>query len=180
MLPYSQRTNLLNQKQIPLFLNRLQCIYIYIYIYIYIFVFGVKAPQWAMASSFPRLLDHTQRRTTVGRTPLDEWTARRRDLYLKTHNTHKRHSCPRWDSNPQSQQASGLRRIYIIKTAVLFRHPTRTITYDQPLLLWEAFYLQSSTVLKKLVSSKGLTLFSKGNRNQYGLHYISGTNCGRD
>ena len=47
-------------------------IYIYIYIYIYIFVFGVKAPQWAMASSFPRLLDHTQRRTTVGRTPLDE------------------------------------------------------------------------------------------------------------
>ena len=35
-------------------------------------------------------LDHTQRRTTVGRTPLDEWSARRRDLYLKTHNTHKR------------------------------------------------------------------------------------------
>ena len=32
----------------------------------------------------------TQRRTTVGRTPLDEWSARRRDLYLTTHNTHKR------------------------------------------------------------------------------------------
>ena len=29
-------------------------------------------PQWAMASSFTRFLDHTQRRTTVGRTPLDE------------------------------------------------------------------------------------------------------------
>jgi hypothetical protein len=27
-------------------------------------------------------LDHTQRRTTVDRTPLDEWSARRRDLYL--------------------------------------------------------------------------------------------------
>ena len=27
-------------------------------------------------------LDHTQRRTTFGRTPLDEWSARRRDLYL--------------------------------------------------------------------------------------------------
>jgi hypothetical protein len=38
-------------------------------------------PQWAMASSFTRFLDHTQRRTTVGRTPLDEWSARRRDLY---------------------------------------------------------------------------------------------------
>jgi hypothetical protein len=34
-------------------------------------------------------LDHT-RRTTVGRTPLDEWSARRRDLYLTTHNTHNR------------------------------------------------------------------------------------------
>ena len=43
-----------------------------------------------MASPFLRFLDHTQRRTTVGRTPLDEWTARRRDLYLKTHNTHNR------------------------------------------------------------------------------------------
>ena len=43
-----------------------------------------------MASSFLRFLDHTQRRTTVGRTPLDEWSARRRDLYLTTHNTHNR------------------------------------------------------------------------------------------
>jgi len=28
--------------------------------------------------------------TTLGKTPLDEWSARRRDLYLTTHNTHKR------------------------------------------------------------------------------------------
>ena len=35
-------------------------------------------------------LDHTQRRSTVGRTPLDEWSARRRDLCLTTHNTHNR------------------------------------------------------------------------------------------
>ena len=35
-------------------------------------------------------LDHTQRRTTVGRTALDEWSARHRDLYLTTHNTHNR------------------------------------------------------------------------------------------
>jgi len=40
----------------------------------------------AMASSFVRFLDHTQRRTTVGRTPVDEWSVRRRDLYLTTHN----------------------------------------------------------------------------------------------
>jgi len=48
------------------------------------------APQWARASSFMGFLDHTQRRTTVGRTPLDERSARRRDLYLTTHNTHNR------------------------------------------------------------------------------------------
>ena len=35
-------------------------------------------------------LDHTQRRSTVGRAPLDEWSARRRDLYLTTHDTHNR------------------------------------------------------------------------------------------
>ena len=36
------------------------------------FSFGAPAPQWARAASFTRFLDHTQRRTTVGRTPLDE------------------------------------------------------------------------------------------------------------
>ena len=51
-------------------------------------VFGATTPQWAMASSFTRFLDHTQRRNTVGRTPLDEWSALRRDLYLTTHNAH--------------------------------------------------------------------------------------------
>jgi len=49
----------------------------YIYIYIY------------MEHLFLMFLDHT-RRSTVGRTPLDEWSARRRDLYLTTHNTHNR------------------------------------------------------------------------------------------
>ena len=38
----------------------------------YMFVLGATAPHWARASSFTRFLDHTQRRTTVGRTPLDE------------------------------------------------------------------------------------------------------------
>jgi hypothetical protein len=35
-------------------------------------------------------LDHTQRRSTVGRTPLDELSAHRRDLYLTTQDTHNR------------------------------------------------------------------------------------------
>jgi hypothetical protein len=67
-------------------------------------------PTQTIASSFLRFLDHTKRRITVGRTPLDEWSALRRDLYLTTHNTQNRQtSMPRWDSNPRFQQASGRR-----------------------------------------------------------------------
>jgi hypothetical protein len=47
-------------------------------------------PTRVMDSSFLRFLNHTKLRTTVGRTPLDERSARRRDLYLTTHNTHNR------------------------------------------------------------------------------------------
>jgi hypothetical protein len=47
-------------------------------------------PTRVMVSSFLRFLDHTQQRTTFGRTPLDEWSACRRDFSLTTHNTHNR------------------------------------------------------------------------------------------
>ena len=59
------------------------------YTYIYIFLWRCDLTR-VIASSFLRFLDHTQRRSTVGRTPLDEWSARHRDLYLTTHNTHNR------------------------------------------------------------------------------------------
>jgi len=45
---------------------------------------------------------------TCNKTPLDERSARSRDLYLTKHNTHKRQlSMARRDSKPQSQQSSG-------------------------------------------------------------------------
>ena len=47
-------------------------------------------PTRVMASYFTRFLDHTQRRKTLSRTPMDEWSASRRDLYLTTHNNHNR------------------------------------------------------------------------------------------
>ena len=50
--------------------------------------------QWPTASSLSRLHDH--RHTTLGRIPLDEWSARRRALYLTTHNTHI-HAPPGFD-----------------------------------------------------------------------------------
>jgi hypothetical protein len=44
-------------------------------------------------------------------TLLDEWSDRRRDLYLTTHYTHttEKHPCPHLDPNPRSQQASSRR-----------------------------------------------------------------------
>ena len=47
-------------------------------------------PTQVMAFSFLMFLDHTQRRTTFGRTALDEWSARRRDLHLTARNTYNR------------------------------------------------------------------------------------------
>jgi len=52
---------------------------------VYFIWFWRSSPQRAMASSFTRFLDHT-----VGRTPLDEWSARRR---------------PQPDNTQHSQQA---------------------------------------------------------------------------
>jgi len=50
----------------------------------YLFYFWRNSSQWATASSFMRFLDHTQRRTTVGRTPMDERSACRRELWHTT------------------------------------------------------------------------------------------------
>ena len=57
-----------------------------------LFFFWRNGPPWARAS-FTRFLDHTQRRTAVGRTLLNEWSARHRDLCLTTHNTYNRQTC---------------------------------------------------------------------------------------
>jgi hypothetical protein len=44
---------------------------------------GPRSPHWRGSTT-------TLRHTTLGRTPLDECSTRRRDLYLTTHNTQKR------------------------------------------------------------------------------------------
>ena len=51
---------------------------------------------------------HSGRHSTLGRTPLDEWSARRRDLYLTTHNIHNRQtSMPPAGFEPTTQRTSG-------------------------------------------------------------------------
>jgi len=65
------------------------CKHLMIIINVYLFDFGATALPWARVSSFTMFLDPT-RHTTVCRTPLDKWSARRRDLYLITHTAHSR------------------------------------------------------------------------------------------
>ena len=72
-------------------------------------IFLAQNPAWVRASSFTRFLDHI-RHITVGRTPLDERSARRRDLYLTIHNTRNRHpSMPPVGFEPTNSFASGRR-----------------------------------------------------------------------
>jgi hypothetical protein len=80
-------------------------------------------------SSFLRFLDHTQRRTTVGRSPLDEWLARHRDLYLTTHNTHNRQtSMPPVGFEPTiSARKFDTMRLYAIKWCCVGISPSRNI-----------------------------------------------------
>jgi len=53
------------------------------------FIHGTTVPSGSGPPHF-RGFAITLGHTTLGMTPLDEWSARHRNLYLTTHNTHKR------------------------------------------------------------------------------------------
>jgi hypothetical protein len=55
-----------------------------------LFTMAPQPPPSGPAPPHYRPFTITLRHATLGRTPLDEWSALRRDLYLTTHNTHNR------------------------------------------------------------------------------------------
>jgi hypothetical protein len=57
----------------------------YMITYLFIGFSGSAAQRGLWSLRITRFLDHTKWRATVSRTPLDEWSARRRDLYLTIH-----------------------------------------------------------------------------------------------
>jgi hypothetical protein len=59
---------------------------------IIIFFSGVTAPSEPGSLRY-RGFTVTLKRTKIGRNPLDEWSARLRDLYPKKHNTHSGQTC---------------------------------------------------------------------------------------
>ena len=65
-------------------------------------------PHCIMSSSFTKFIDHTLRRTAVGRTPLtNDQLVAETSTWQNTTLTTDKLPCPRWDSKPQSQQAKG-------------------------------------------------------------------------
>ena len=75
------------------------------------FFFGGPSTRFLIMACPYRGFAITLRHTTLRRNPLGYWSARRRDLYLTTHNTHNRQSsmAPERDSNEQYQQTRGCR-----------------------------------------------------------------------
>ena len=69
----------------------------------YFFFYGATAPSETDPPLY-RGLTITPRQATLGRTPLDEWSARRRDLYLSIHNNHKKHTSMPSAGFPASQR----------------------------------------------------------------------------
>jgi hypothetical protein len=90
-------------------------------------------------------LDHSQTHTTFGRTPLDEGSARRRDLYLTTQTlTRDKNPCPPVgfeptipaSARPQTyavdRAATGIDWIHVfrVKITIVFHYVTDNINHD--------------------------------------------------
>ena len=117
-------------------------------------LFLARKPQWASASSFARFLDYTQLRSIVGRTSLDEWSARRRDLYLTTHNTHNRQT-----SMPPVRFEPTISAGELPQTCALDRAATGTGKHGK--YLNEMEYSQKHNLFRKdvIYSKNGTTCF---------------------
>jgi hypothetical protein len=89
-------------------------------------------PTRTKASPIKRFLDYTQRRNTVSRTPLDEWSARRWDLYLTTHNIHKRQTSmlpPRFEPIISVGERSQTHVLDRAATGTVLSQHLHTVTY---------------------------------------------------
>ena len=132
-----------------------------------------------MAFSFLRFLDHTQRRSTVGKTPLDEWSARRKDLYLTTHNTHNRQtSMPPVGFEP-TISAGERPQTYTLDrgatgTGILFQiRKKKNYKLD-----YVAFYLKTLSIAKIIMrqwQTDGTSLLTAGRMIMTGEHQSTAT-----
>ena len=131
-----------------------------------------------MSSSFLRFLDHTQRRTTFDRTPLDEWSALRRNPYLTTHNTHNRQTSVSLGGFEPSISADERPRTYALERAAtgIGCLPLHPLQFPRTCMLVDSRLYRCSQfgnvtdiwiILGAAVILTGMWMcFFKGNRNQ--------------
>jgi hypothetical protein len=105
----------------------------------------------------------TLRHTILGRTPLDECSARRRDLYLKTHNTHNRQTDIRATGCIKSRKPSQRAAAYP-NLRPRERRAESTILRKNP----PKFYLRTVHVTKHTYN-RIWTFTEKVTREKYGL-----------
>jgi hypothetical protein len=98
-------------------------------------------------------LDHTQRHTTVGRSSLDKWSVRRRDLYLTIHNTHNRQtSVPPLGLEPTISEGERP-QTYALDCAAIGTGKNTTNKNPPPKKKTHCFTHQSSKVARTKITS---------------------------
>ena len=102
-----------------------------------IFLTWRNSPQWAKASSLSRMI--TLRHTTLDRTAVDEWSARRRDLYMTTHNSYNRQtSMPTAGLEPTVQASERLQTNALDRAATgIGHHKMGYIDNNEQLIYWK-------------------------------------------
>ena len=98
---------------------------------------GATAPSGSGPPRYCYLRSHS-RHIILGRTPMDEWSARRRDLYRTTQNTRDRNPWPGRDSKPREAAGPRLRQCG---------------NWDRPALLIPLLYFQTCSIFRRQQTS---------------------------
>jgi hypothetical protein len=124
----------------------------------YTFICGAATQRVSWPPHSWGFIDHTQRRTTVGTTPLDEWSAHRRDLFLTTHNTTNIHAPlgfePTISAGERSQTytldraATGTGISYIVSYHISYHIIYRIISY----IIYHIIYIISYIIISYHIS----------------------------
>ena len=151
----------------------------------WIFVYFVP---WRNSPSGPRPYYRgfkiTLRHTRVGRTPLDEWSDRRRDLYLTTHSTDERQISmppagfePTTPASERSQThaldlaAAGIGELLFIDQFIFRLYCVKLVHichcwgFESFWWFWTYGFLLSVVTVREYISRKGFTTKAKTTKN---------------
>ena len=114
---------------------------------------------------------HSIRHSTVGRIPMDEWSARRRDLYLITHNTHNRQTYMLPVEFETTVAASERPQTYDLDRAATGTDTGYTGPVEQSLYGGTCLCVKmwGHSLIKKIYSERWCSLCSENNRTNVAM-----------